>query len=130
MGVLPLRGGAIAATGAAPIAAVSGEATWPLSWLWVGRNIWWATPQENMRPPLVVCDAKDDATVAGQLGEGYTRHQIPLRAWWVEDQEKVSAVDVVRWFFTRRTWSPIGATDTVVFVRNDVAAVGPAIGTR
>jgi uncharacterized protein (TIGR03663 family) len=130
MGVLADKGRAIAATGAAPIAAVSGEATWPLSWQWVGRNIWWATPPKEMRPPLVVCDAKDEATVTEQLGEGYTRRQIPLRAWWVEDQEEVSAVDVVRWFFTRRTWSPIGATDTVVFVRNDMAGVGPAIGTR
>lgn len=130
MGVLAKKGLAIAATGEAPIAAVNGEATWPLSWLWVRQNIWWAVPPAESRPPLVVCDAKDETTVAEQLGEGYARKQIPLRAWWVEDQDEVSAIDVVRWFLTRRTWSPIGATDTVVFVRNDVAGVGPAIGTR
>jgi len=130
MGVLAKKGLTIAATGEAPIAAVSGEATWPLSWLWVRQNIWWAVPPADSRPPLVVCDAKDETTVAEQLGEGYARKQIPLRAWWVEDQEEVSAIDVVRWFLTRRTWSPIGATDTIVFVRNDVAGIGPAIGTR
>jgi uncharacterized protein (TIGR03663 family) len=130
MGALAKKGIAIAATGAAPIAAVSGEATWPLSWLWVGRNIWWALPPAEMRPPLVICDAKDEPTLTAQLGEGYTRRQIPLRAWWVEDQEKVSAIDVVHWFLTRRTWSPIGATDTTVFVRDDVVGVGPPVGAR
>jgi hypothetical protein len=83
-----------------------------------------------MRPPLVICDAKDEPTLTAQLGEGYTRRQIPLRAWWVEDQEKVSAIDVVHWFLTRRTWSPIGATDTTVFVRDDVVGVGPPVGAR
>ena len=130
MGTLAKKGRAIAAGGETPVAAVSGEATWPLSWLWVKQNIWWATPPVNTRPPLVVCDAKDEATVAEQLGAGYTRRPIPLRAWWVEDQEEVSAIEVVRWFLTRRTWSPIGATETVVFVRDDVAAIGPPLGSR
>jgi hypothetical protein len=40
---------------------------------------------------------------------------MPFRAWWVEDVPGVKASDVVKWFLTRKAWSPIGATDVMVF---------------
>ncbi len=51
--------------------------------------------------------------------------RIPLRAWWVEDAAGVTPAAVVRWFFTRLAWSPIGATD-VARLRGEEDASGRA----
>jgi hypothetical protein len=68
-----------------------------------------------MHPPIVVCDPDKEAAVRAVIGDGYTVRRIPLRAWWVEDVAGVTPAAVVRWFFTRLAWSPIGATDVLVF---------------
>jgi uncharacterized protein (TIGR03663 family) len=100
-----------------PVATVAGEGSWPLSWQWRSLNVYWGLPQEGSHPRLAVCDPADEGTAQLALGEGYTAREIPLRGWWVETWEGVSARDVARWFATRRAWSPIGATDVVVFER-------------
>jgi uncharacterized protein (TIGR03663 family) len=111
-----------AATAEDPVAAVDGEGTWPLSWMWRDVKVWWSRPADGMRPPLVVCDPKDQDAVAAKLGEGYAATPVPLRAWWVEEWKGAKVADVVKWFFTRRAWSPIGATEVTVFVRADYVA--------
>jgi hypothetical protein len=68
-----------------------------------------------MRPALAVCDPEQETKFRERLGETYTVRRMPLRAWWVEDVEGVKASDVLNWFFTRQAWSPIGATDVMVF---------------
>jgi uncharacterized protein (TIGR03663 family) len=97
------------------VAAVDGEGSWPLSWQWKRIPVWWAAPTAGTHPPIVVCDPDKEGAVRAVLGEGYTVRRIPLRAWWVEDVAGVTPAAVVRWFFTRLAWSPIGATDVVVF---------------
>ncbi|MBZ5588583.1 MAG: TIGR03663 family protein [Acidobacteriia bacterium] len=122
-------GRALAAThGEGMVAAVDGEASWPLSWQWKKIPVWWATPQAGMHPLLVVCDPDKEGSVRELLGDGYTTRRIPLRAWWVEEMGGSKFSDMVgwfftprglsataEWFFTRRAWSPIGATDVLVF---------------
>jgi len=100
-----------------PVAAVSGEAAWPLNWYWRHLDVRWATPVRGSRPPLVVCDPDEEAAVREVLGQGYVRERIPLRAWWLIYEGQPGPRDVVRWLFTRRPWGPIGATDVVVLRR-------------
>lgn len=118
-GALAREGLALGASGENPVAAVSGEATWPLAWQWLGIPVYWDIPKGGMRPPLVVCDPDKHDQVAGNLGAGYRSERIPLRAWWVEEWNQASVGKVARWFFTRITWSPVGASDVVVFRRTD-----------
>lgn len=108
------------------VAAVAGEAAWPLSWQWRNLSVWWGLPQRGSRPPLVVCNLPDETTVGELLGSGYSRRVIPLRAWWVEEWRRTGVREIVRWYFTRRAWSPIGATEIAVFERQDsgVGSVG------
>ena len=101
------------------VAAVSGEASWPLSWQWRGIQVWWAMPEEGSRPPIVVCDLQNEDAVGAKLGGDYTRRRLPLRAWWVEDWHDVRPVQVLRWWVTRRAWSSLGATEVEVFERTD-----------
>lgn len=119
MGVVAREGQALVGTGENPVATVAGEATWPLAWQWLGVPVYWETPKSGMRPLLVVCDPDKEATVAENLGPGYRAQRIPLRGWWVEEWGQATPGKVLRWFFTRRVWSPVGASDVVVFRRLD-----------
>ncbi len=105
----------------APVAAVSGEASWPLSFQWRHLPVRWGKPEGGVRPPLVVCDTADAREVELLLGAGYAQRTIPLRAWWVESWHEVGVRSVLRWFLTRRAWSPLGATEVAVFERVDLA---------
>jgi hypothetical protein len=97
------------------VAAVDGEGAWPLSWQWKRIPVWWSVPEPGMRPDVAVCDPEKETAFRERLGEGYTVRRMPFRAWWVEDVPGVKASDVVKWFLTRKAWSPIGATDVMVF---------------
>ncbi|MFI5143359.1 MAG: flippase activity-associated protein Agl23, partial [Thermoanaerobaculales bacterium] len=96
-------------------AAVAGEGTWPLSWQWKKLRIWWSLPEGGMQPTLVVSNPEDEATVRQRIGGVYRMERIPLRAWWVEDLSAITPASALRWFLTRRPWSPGGATDILVF---------------
>ncbi len=111
-----------------PEAAVAGEGTWPLSWQWRKLPVWWSLPTAAMRPPIVVCDPKDELPLATQLGSAYTERRIPLRGWWVETYRGITPLDVLRWFVTRRAWSPVGATDIAVYERAGTAPPVPGPG--
>lgn len=117
-GALAREGMALAASGENPVAAVAGEATWPLAWQWLGIPVYWETPKAGMRPPLVVCDPDKQGAVEANLGPGYRAERVPLRAWWVEEWGQATPWKVVRWLVTRRVWSPVGASDVVVLRRN------------
>jgi uncharacterized protein (TIGR03663 family) len=114
---LAKEGRALAAVhkGDSAVAAVQGEGAWPLSWQWKKVPVWWAMPEKGMHPEIVVCDPGQEAAVRERVGDGYTMRRMPFRAWWVEDVAGVKASAVLRWFLTRKTWSPIGATDVMVF---------------
>jgi uncharacterized protein (TIGR03663 family) len=123
------------------VAAVSGEAAWPLSWYWRSLPVAWSRPGAGQRPPLVVCDVDEEAELLAALGPGYVSNRIPLRAWWLMENGDPSAGDVWRYVTTRRPWGAIGSTDVVVLRRVgdavlearavDVPAeVGEALGLR
>ena len=106
------------------IAAVDGEAAWPLSWQWKKISVWWAKPGKDQKPLLIVVDpGKEDEILAG-LSPGWRKEQIPLRAWWVEDWSRATPGTLISWFLTRRAWSPVGATDIVVLTAPGVQGRG------
>ncbi len=99
------------------VAAVSGEASWPLMWYWRRLQIWWGTPSQGSRPPIVICDPGREAEVRKAVGPGYSRRRIPLRAWWLMYQEVPTAKEVLRYLLTRKPWGDLGSTDVVVLRR-------------
>jgi hypothetical protein len=125
------------------VAAVSGEAAWPLTWYWRDLPVFWAKPGNGSRPPLVVCDPEDESEVFEVLGPEYARERIPLRAWWLMYQWPSPAVGILEWlrggedrgsvfdvrgaavaryFLTRIPWGVVGSTDVIVFRRRDGSA--------
>ncbi len=104
----------LAAEGADPATAVSGEAAWPYTWYFRKTPTWWAEPARGMRPPLVFCDIGQEREVRRLLGPGYSSQRLPLRGWWVMEDLKPSLGEIVRYVFTRRPWGVIGSTDTIM----------------
>jgi uncharacterized protein (TIGR03663 family) len=111
----------LAARGVDPVAAVGGEAGWPLSWYWRNLPVWWSDPGAGQHPPLAFCSPERLPTVRRRLGPGYESIRLPLRSWWVMEDSKPSLGDVVRYVFTRRPWGVIGSTDTILLRRTDEA---------
>ena len=108
-----------------PVAAVPGEAGWPLTWYWRHLPVWWGEPEPGMRPPLVICDPPQEEAVLQRLGPGYVAGRIPMRAWWVpEEAGPPTPRELLRYLFTRRPWSPLGFAETVVLRRTGGAAGG------
>jgi sugar lactone lactonase YvrE len=105
-----------------PVAAVAGEAAWPLTWYWRHLDIFWGPPRPGIRPPVVVCDPDDEVTLRRTLGVGYDRRRIPLRAWWLMYQARPSMRELVRYAVLREPWGGIGSTDVVVLRRTGEAS--------
>jgi len=103
--------------GDGPVAAVSGQAVWPMMWYWRNLDIRWSRPVRGLRPPLVVCDPDEEAGVRGVLGPGYSRERIPLRAWWLMYQGRPTVMEALRYAFTRIPWGGLGSTDVIVLHR-------------
>jgi len=112
----------LAADGVDPVAAVGGEAGWPLSWYWRKTPVWWSAQDIVKRPPMVFCAPDEEPTVRRRLGAGYESERMPLRSWWVMEASKPSAGDILRYVFTRRPWGTIGSTDTILLRRTDEEA--------
>ena len=101
----------------APAIAVSGEASWPLTWYLRDISVQWSLPTPGRRPAIVVCDLTAEPDARRALGPGYTRERIPLRAWWLMAQARPTVGQVLRYLFTRIPWGGIGSTDVVVLRR-------------
>jgi uncharacterized protein (TIGR03663 family) len=112
----------LAARGERPIASVSSEAGWPLTWYWRGLPVYWSRPRPGSQPPLVICDPLDEIEVRKTIGPGYSREVIPLRSWWVPDR-LATPRELLRYLLTRVPWGSIGATDVVVLRRTSEPAM-------
>ena len=113
--LVPVNEGLQMATeGIDPVAAVGGEAGWPLSWYWRRTPVWWADIEVGQRPPLIFCNPEKEPTIRRRLGAGYTSERLPLRSWWVMEDFKPGFGEILRYVFTRRPWGTIGSTDTIL----------------
>jgi uncharacterized protein (TIGR03663 family) len=112
----------LAAQGVDPVAAVGGQAGWPLSWYWRDLPVWWSNPDVGKRLPLIFCNPDMLPTIRKRLGYGYESRRLPLRSWWVMEASKPSLGDIVRYVFTRRPWGVIGSTDTILLRRTEEEA--------
>lgn len=119
---LAREGTALAAEGHPTVAAVAGDAGWPLTWYWRETPTWWSEPRAGLRPPLVICDAEDESRLRQILGPQYRSERLPLRAWWVLEHAWPSPAELGRWLVRRAPFDPIGSSDIMVFRRAD----GPA----
>jgi len=118
--LLPIvrEGERLANEGVDPVAAVGGEAGWPLAWYWRRTPVWWSEPQVGMRPPMVLAGVEQETEVRATLGPGYQSERVPLRAWWVpEEFLPPSPIDLLRYLTTRTPFGDLGASEIVLLRR-------------
>jgi uncharacterized protein (TIGR03663 family) len=99
---------------------VFGDAVWPLCWYWRSYPVQWTAPDPDDRPQLVVCDITEKYPMLNQLGPEYTSERIPLRSWWLMNQQPPSAKEVLRYLVKRQPWGHIGSTDVIVLRRERI----------
>ena len=63
---------------------------------------------------MVFCNVEQEREVQRILGPGYSSERIPLRAWWVMEDQAPTLAEIVRYVITRRPWGVIGSTDTIL----------------
>ncbi len=107
--------------GVDPVAAVGGEAGWPLTWYWRATPVWWDLPKTGMRPPLALCNPDQEAEARRRLGPGYVAERIPLRAWWLMEERTPGPAQLLRYVLRRLPWSSIGSSDIIVLRRTEGA---------
>ncbi len=96
----------------------SDGASWPWAWyLHDLDGVSYATVDPNSIPPGF--DAA--VVVAGEsppdVPDGFRAERLRLRVWWQPDYDGANLGDAVRWFFTRRPWSPTGSFDEYLITR-------------
>ncbi len=109
--------------GAKPAVSVMGEANWPYSWYFRHAAVDWALPTAERQAAIVVVDEDKGDEIGQLLGPGYSRQLMPLRAWWVPESSwkplQPTPGQLLRYLFTRKPWSVVGAQNVVVFRREE-----------
>ena len=97
------------ARGEDPAAAVIGDATWPLVWYLRHEPVAW-TITEEVRAPVVVLDPEQEASLCGEpcSDPAYRRRLVPLRSWWLPEQQPPTVIELLHYLLTRRPWVEIG----------------------
>jgi hypothetical protein len=97
--------------------------SWPWAWYLHGlEDVGWVTIDPSQPLP-----AGYDAYLVSATTElppipaGYSVERFALRGWWLPDYGNVSPGDLMRWFFTRETWSPQGTSDQYLVIKTAVA---------
>ena len=108
--------------------AVSGNATWPMSWYLRDYPVNWAADVRTVDTPVVVVDLEAAKAIDQAIGTTYEKRQFQIRGWWEPDWRALDLPKVVRFLLTRQAWSGVGSSDAVMYVLKDLqagAAVAP-----
>lgn len=112
--------GGILGTGTQTRLAVSGNATWPLSWYLRHYPVNWSADVRTVDTPVVVVDREATAAIDKALGDTYEKVPFQIRGWWEPDWKKLDVNTFVRFLFTREVFSPVGSSDAVMYALKDV----------
>jgi len=95
-----------------------GGVSWPWVWYLHGVDgVAYASIEPANLPAAdaVIVWAPDEPP---SVPDGYHAEQFRLRVWWVPDYGSAGAADVLRWMFTRETWSETGSLVQYLIVRD------------
>jgi len=106
-------------TGTRTRLAVSGNATWPLSWYLRHYPVNWAADIRNVDTPIVIVD-REVTALDKPLAEKYRREIFEIRGWWEPDWRSLDLPKLVRWLFTRVAWNGNGSSDGLMYVYRQI----------
>jgi len=106
-------------TGTQTRLAVSGNATWPLSWYLRKYPVNWAADVRSVDQPVVVIDPEAAVALDKALGDKYDKVKFQIRGWWEPDYRSMDPAKLVRYLFTREVWNGVGSSDAVMYALKD-----------
>ena len=81
--------GSTLGTGTQTRLAVSGNATWPLSWYLRRYPVNWAADVRSVDTPVVIVDLEASAALDKALADKYDKTRFQIRGWWEPDWKKL-----------------------------------------
>jgi uncharacterized protein (TIGR03663 family) len=100
--------------------AISGNATWPLSWYLRRYPVNWAADVRSVDQPVVIVDKEATNALDKALGEKYDKVPFQIRGWWEPDWKQLNLVKLAKFLATREAWSGVGSSDAVMYVLKDL----------
>lgn len=112
--------GRVLGTGEQTRLAVSGNATWPLSWYLRHYPVNWSADVRNVDTPVLVVDREATNAIDKALADKYEKVPFAIRGWWEPDVKKLNVATGLRWLLTREAFSGVGSSDAVMYVLKDL----------
>ena len=112
--------GSTLGTGTQTRLAVSGNATWPLSWYLRHYPVNWAADVRSVDQPVVIIDKEATAALDKALAETYEKVPFEIRGWWEPDWSKMDLGKFAKYLTTREVFSGVGSSDAVMYVAKDL----------
>jgi uncharacterized protein (TIGR03663 family) len=109
-------------TGTKTRLAVSGNATWPMSWYLRDYPVNWAADVRTVDTPVVIVDLEAAKALDQAIGSTYDKRQFQIRGWWEPDWRALDLPKLVKFLLTRQAWSGVGSSDAVMYVLKDLQA--------
>lgn len=100
--------------------AVSGNATWPLSWYLRHYPVNWSADVRSVDTPIVIVDKEATNAIDKALSEKYEKVPFQIRGWWEPEWKQLDLAKLARWLTTREVFNPVGSSDAVMYVLKDL----------
>lgn len=107
-------------TGTATRLAISGDATWPMSWYVRHYPVNWGAGLRKIDTPVLIVDVDAANSLRAPLAEKYDEQRFQIRGWWEPNWSQMNLTNLVRWILTREAFSGVGSSDAVMFYLRDV----------
>ena len=112
--------GATLGTGTKTRLAISGNATWPLSWYLRHYPVNWSADVRNVDTPVVIVDREATNALDKALSDKYEKIPFQIRGWWEPDWKQLNLSNLVHFLITREAFSGVGSSDAVMYVMKDL----------
>jgi len=109
-------------TGTKTRLAVSGNATWPLSWYLRHYPVNWGADVRQVDTPIVVIDKEATQALDKSLENKYEKIIFQIRGWWEPDWSQFNIPNLVRFLLTREAFSGVGSSDAAMYVAKDLSS--------
>jgi uncharacterized protein (TIGR03663 family) len=109
-------------TGTQTRLAVSGNATWPLSWYLRHYPVNWGADVRQVDTPVIIVDKEATAALDKALGDKYDKTNFQIRGWWEPDWKGMNVTKVLHWLLTREAFSGVGSSDATMYAYKDLKA--------
>jgi uncharacterized protein (TIGR03663 family) len=107
-------------TGTQTRLAVTGNATWPLSWYLRHYPVNWSADVRQVDTPVVIVDREATNALDKALADKYDKINFQIRGWWETDWKLLNVPNLVHWLLTREAFNGVGSSDAVMYVAKDL----------